>query len=63
MRLNLENPYSGTDSARFIVRWGRKLDIGDTNIFNLRDEVKGYKEIVISYKTIYINVYNIMVLD
>tara|TARA_B110000285_G_C14515056_1_gene334018 strand:- start:72 stop:284 length:213 start_codon:yes stop_codon:yes gene_type:complete len=47
----------------FILKWKRSLEIGDCAINVLRDNVKGYKEIIISYKTIFINVYTIMVID
>ena len=40
-----------------------KFDIGDTNIFIIRDQERGVKELVISNKTIYINTYEIKVLD
>jgi len=40
-----------------------KLDISDANIFVLRNPVKMYKELILSYKTIYLNTYNITVLD
>ena len=29
----------------------------------LKDEKKGFKELIVGYKTIYINVYNIIVMD
>ena len=47
----------------YLIKWKKKLDIGDVNIYILRNKERRYKEIVISYKTIYINVYNILVLD
>lgn len=62
-RINMLNPFIGTENAKFIIKWSRSLDIGDASIFILRDQAKGYKEIVVAYKTIFINVYNIMVLD
>jgi hypothetical protein len=40
-----------------------KLDIADANIFVLRNPDRMYKELVLSYKTIYLNTYNITVLD
>lgn len=36
-----------------------KLDIADSSIVLLRDKKKNYKELIISYKTIYMNVYNV----
>ena len=51
------------EKNNFLIKWKNKLDIGDTNIFILRNKEHGYREICISYKTIYINTYNIMVMD
>ena len=48
---------------KYLVKWTNKLDIGDTNIYILRNKERHYKEIVICYKTIFINIFNIMVLD
>ena len=39
------------------------MDIGDANMFVLRNKKKGIKEVIISYKTIFINTYNITCLD
>jgi hypothetical protein len=49
--------------SKFIIRWKNKLDIGDTNIDVIRNNEKGYKELCISYKTIYVNTYNVLILD
>jgi len=50
-----------------LINWKHKLDIGDCNIYFTRgmDPVTNnyYKELVISYKTIYINTYNVFVKD
>ena len=54
---------SDPDNYRFLVRWKNKLDIGDTNIEIIRNKEKGFKELCISYKTIFINTYNVMLLD
>lgn len=50
-------------NGKFLIKWKKKLDIGDANFFILRNPTLKFKEIVISYKTIYVNVYNILVLD
>ena len=50
-------------NGEFIINMGNKLDIADANIFVLRNPDKMYKELVLSYKTIYLNTYNITVLD
>ena len=57
------DPYPGGEENTFILKWKRQLDIGDCDIAILREPEKRIKEIVISYKTIYINVYTIMVID
>jgi hypothetical protein len=49
--------------CKFLIKWKNKLDIGNTNIFVLRNKEKGIKEITISYKTIFINTYNVVVMD
>lgn len=51
------------DNHRFLTRYKNKLDIGDCSICVMRDRDEGFKELVISYKTIYINTYNVHVLD
>lgn len=47
---------------RFLMRDSNKLDIGDANIFINRRAGAG-NELVLSFKTIYINIFTIMVLD
>lgn len=54
---------SNPKEANFLIKWKNKLDIGDTNFYILRDKVKGIKEIIVSFKTIYINTYNVMIMD
>mmetsp|Transcript_802 Transcript_802/g.1014 ORF Transcript_802/g.1014 Transcript_802/m.1014 type:complete len:155 (-) Transcript_802:1707-2171(-) len=49
--------------AKFLIKWKNKLDIGDTNFYVLRNRAQGLKEIIISYKTIYINTYNVVCMD
>lgn len=49
--------------SKFFIKYKNKLDIGDTDISVLRDVKNQVKELIISYKTIYINTYNIIVLD
>jgi hypothetical protein len=47
---------------KFLIKYTNKLDIGDVEMFlNYRTETS--REMIIGYKTIYINLYNIMVLD
>ena len=54
-----ENP----DDFHFLIKIKNKLDIADANIYVLRNMNKMYKELILSYKTIYLNTYNITVLD
>lgn len=51
------------DDYHFLIKIKNKLDIADANIYVLRNMEKMYKELVLSYKTIYLNTYNITVLD
>lgn len=56
----------------FITMWQHKLDLDDANIYILRgkdtnpkasNENQSFKELVISYKTCFINTYNVIVTD
>ena len=47
----------------FILRVKNKLDIDDANITIVRDKERGYKQLLLSHKTIYMNSYNIKVFD
>ena len=53
------DPYNN----QFVIRWETFLDIGDVNVFIMRNELTGYKELVIGYKSIFVNTYNIIVMD
>lgn len=61
IKFNAFNPIKKDE----ITMWKHKLDIGDCNINVIRgrDPISKnyYKELVISYKTIYINTYNVFV--
>lgn len=56
-----------TDNFKFLTRWKNKLDLGDAYLNVIRhsnkDKTQSYKELVIGYKTIYINTYNVTVMD
>ena len=46
--------------------WRHKLDIGDASINILRgydEQVGHFKELIVGYKTIYINTYNTVIYD
>lgn len=52
----------------FLIKWKNKLDIGDPNISILRGPPvhsgkTKLKELIISYKSIFINTYNVVVMD
>jgi len=47
----------------FLLKLKNKLDIGDADIEVHKDNFKGYKELILSYKTIYMNTYNVTVID
>ena len=50
----------------FLTKWKNKLDIGDASLNVLRHEdILGheFKELIISYKSININTYNVTVMD
>ena len=52
-----------TDQFKFLMQLCNKLDIADADIYVLRNKVEKYKELVVSYKTIYINTYNKFIID
>jgi len=47
----------------FVVKWKNKLDIGDVNISILRERNKGYKEMCITFKQVFINTFNTIIMD
>ena len=56
------------NNFKFLTKYKNKLDIGDCKLFVMRsrigkDKKTQLKELVISYKTIYINTYNIVIMD
>jgi hypothetical protein len=65
IRFDAKNP----EDFQFLTSWGHNLDIGDANMFMLKglDPHSGngsyFKELVVSYKTIYINTFNISLTD
>jgi len=48
---------------QFFMKWKNKLDIADADVAVMRNQQKKYKELVVSYKTIFINTYNVQVID
>jgi hypothetical protein len=51
----------------FLTKWKNKLDIGDASLNVLRhstqDGSRNFKELIISFKSININTYNVIVMD
>lgn len=47
----------------FLIKLKNKLDIADANINVLRNKEERYKELLVSYKTIFVNTYNLTVID
>jgi len=47
----------------YLMKIKNNLDIDDANIYMMRNEQKHTKELVLSYKTIYTNTYNLSVMD
>ena len=62
LKIHKERPMVNNNSS-FLMKQKNKMDIGDANMFVLRNRGKGIKEVIISYKTIYINTFNITCLD
>jgi len=59
LRFDEDNPLN----MKFILRIKNRLEIDDADVVVIRDEVNKYKELLISYKTIYMNTYNMQVID
>jgi hypothetical protein len=47
----------------FFLKYKNKLDIADADIAVMRNSAKGLKELIVSYKSININTYNVYVVD
>lgn len=64
IRIDAKEPLK---DALFLTKWKNKLDIGDASLNVLRhsnkDNTQHYKELIIAYKTININTYNVTVMD
>jgi hypothetical protein len=45
-----------------LINWKSKLDIGDASMFTIQHKDKG-RYLVLSYKSIYINTYNVLVVS
>lgn len=66
LKIKEGKPQVNPDEDNFLIKWKNKLDIGDASLHVLRTFDKNgepLKEIIISYKTIYINTYNVICMD
>ena len=59
IKFNEHNPSEST----FFFKWKNKLDISDADIAVVRNKDSHYKELLVSYKTIYVNTFNVMLVD
>ena len=48
---------------QFFLKYKNKLDISNANLTIVRNKEKNFKELIVSYKTIHINTYNVRVID
>jgi hypothetical protein len=47
----------------FLLKLKNKMQIGDANMNVLRNRANNFKELVVSYKTIFVNTYSVVVFD
>ena len=59
-KVNIMDP---DEESEYLINWTNKLDIGDCDLFMLGASGKDGKSIVVSYKSIGINTYNVFVID
>lgn len=64
----IEFVHDNPKSYNFMTMWNHKLDLDDANINILRGhdtikrgQIQGYKELIISFKTCFLNTYNVIV--
>ena len=50
-------------APKFLIKWKNRLDIGDPNMVILRNHDTKIKELIVSYKTIFMNTYNVICMD
>ena len=50
------------EKAKYLISWSNKLDIGCCDM-NVMHDIDGSESIVVSFKMININTYNIFVID
>ena len=59
VRFNEEKPHK----FNFLLKWKNKLDVSDADVNIVRNVKKKYKELVVSFKTIFMNTFNVQVID
>ena len=47
----------------YLVKWNTKLQVGNANVYIQRSGAGQFKEIIVSYKSIYVNTFNVLVID
>jgi hypothetical protein len=63
LKIDIENP---SKPAEYLIQWSNKLDIGNCDMHILKEvDANGNEErsIVVSYKSIGINTFNVFVID
>jgi len=48
---------------KFFFKYKNRLDISDADMFVVRNQEKNYKELIVSYKSIMVNTYTLMIAD
>jgi len=56
-----ENLWGNTEKPRYIIKWENKLEIGDAGLDKI--EVDGEQCLIVSYKSIHINSYSIVIVS
>jgi len=59
IRIDEANP----SNHRFFIKWKNKLDISDADLYFHRDPEQKCKELIVSYKTIFVNTYSVYVIN
>jgi len=49
--------------TEFLIKWKNKLNVNDVNVFINRNAKHQFKELIVTFKSIYINIYSVIVLD
>ena len=68
LKIDEENPTPKADN--FLIKWSNKLNFANTSLNILRSRVTDsfgniveQKELIVSYKKIFVNVYDVIVMD